>query len=334
MNGSNAMGNEISWNDEREARSECAEWVLPGHPDKLCDAAVDNIVEFVGSRDPLGQCGLEAACVFDRFFLTGRVAAHREVLDACDVDDLIRDAYRNAGYGVDAAGHVWGPRPEDLQIAKALCWGPFAEGERELRHLSDDQAICIGYANCMVDTDHYPPAHWLARQIARSLVDLRRKKGAGQVGPDGKVLARVRTGGLRWEPELVSISLNHHEGSDWVFLRRFAEEAVEEACWGKRLPDLVLNGAGMFVAGGPNGDNGTTGKKLVMDAYGPTVPIGGGAWSGKDWNKVDRKGGRLAREMALAKVREGAVREAVVRLEYVPGCEQPVHSWIVTDTLK
>lgn len=306
-------------------RTECAEWVLPGHPDKLCDAAVDNIVDFVSARDGAAQCGLEAACIFDRFFLTGRVAAHQAVLDACDADALIREAYRAAGYGTDAAGCVWGPRPEDLAITKALCWGPFAEGERELRHLSDDQAICIGYANCMADTDHLPPAHWLAREIGRTLCALRRQKGAGQVGPDGKVLARVRTDGLAWEPEHVSISLNHHEGSDWVFLRRFAEEALEEACRGRRVPALILNGAGMFVAGGPNGDNGTTGKKLVMDAYGPTVPIGGGAWSGKDWNKVDRKGGRLAREMALELVRSGGAREALVRLEYVPGCNGPAH---------
>ena len=308
-----------------ELRTECAEWVLPGHPDKLCDAAVDNIVDFVSSRDASAQCGLEAACIFDRFFLTGRVAALQEVLDACDADELIRDAYRAAGYGTDAAGHVWGPRPEDLQITKALCWGPFAEGERELRHLSDDQAICVGYANSMTDTEHYPPAHWLAREIGRALFDLRLKKGAGQVGPDGKVLARVRTDGRTWEPEHVSISLNHHEGSDWVFLRRFAEEALEQACRGKRLPELILNGAGMFVAGGPNGDNGTTGKKLVMDAYGPTVPIGGGAWSGKDWHKVDRKGGRLAREMALELVTTSGAAEALVRLEYVPGCDGPVH---------
>lgn len=317
------MTNEESW-------TEAAEFVLPGHPDKLCDAAADAIVDHVMRGDALGQCGVEIACVFERVFVTGRIAAHREVLEALDIPALVRRTYAEAGYGTDAAGHTWGPRPEDLQIDTALCLGEFEPGEREHRHLSDDQAICIGYANTMADTNHLPPAHWLANRIGRELFRLRLEKGAGQVGPDGKVLAQVRTDGHSWQPERVSISLHHHEGSDWLLLRRIAEEAVARACAGKRLPDMVLNGAGMFVAGGPNGDNGTTGKKLVMDAYGPTVPIGGGAWSGKDFNKVDRAGGMLARELALGAVKR-AKREARVELRYEPGGAGPLEVGVWVD---
>jgi len=302
-------------------RTESAEFVLPGHPDKLCDALADAIVEHVMRGDALGQCGIEAACVFDRVFVTGRVAAHREVLDTLDIDALVRRTYSEAGYGEDAAGRVWGPRPEDLRIERAMRIGEFEPGEREHRHLFDDQAICIGYANTMRETNHLPPAHWLARRIARELFRLRIEKGAGEIGPDGKVLAQVRTDGLQWQPLRVSISLHHHEASDWLLLRRVAEEAVATACAGKSMPEVVLNGAGMFVCGGPNGDNGTTGKKLVMDAYGPTVPIGGGAWSGKDFNKVDRAGALLAREMALEAV--GRARYDVrIELRYEPGCSQ------------
>ena len=310
---------------------ETAEFVLPGHPDKLCDAVVDSIVDAVRRGDPEGQCGLEAACVFDRLFITGRIAAHREVLTSLDVDALARGAYASAGYGVDAAGHAWGPLPENLRIDTAFCWGEFEEGERELRHLSDDQAICIGYANRLADTDHLPPAHWLARRIGRELHRLRLEKGAGQVGPDAKAVVRVQRQGWQWHPLHVSISLNHHAGSDWMLLREIAEEAVEAACAGRQLPDLELNGAGMFVSGGPNGDNGLSGKKLVVDAYGPTVPIGGGAWSGKDWRKVDRIGGMLARELALAAVHESGAGEALVTLEYIPGCEGPVHVGVLLD---
>jgi S-adenosylmethionine synthetase len=310
---------------------ETAEFILPGHPDKLCDAVVDSIVDAVRRGDPEGQCGLEAACVFDRLFLTGRIAAHREVLDTIDIDALARAAYASAGYGVDAAGHAWGPLPENLRIDTAFCWGAFEEGERELRHLSDDQAICIGYANNQAETDHLPPAHWLARRIGRELHRLRREQGAGQVGPDAKVVVRIERQGMHWQPVHVSISLNHHEKSDWILLRQLAEEAVETACIGKQMPDLVLNGAGMFVSGGPNGDNGLSGKKLVVDAYGPTVPIGGGAWSGKDFRKVDRIGGMLARELALSAVRESGAGEALVTLEYIPGCDAPVHVGVLLD---
>lgn len=310
-------------------RIESAEFVLPGHPDRLCDALADGIVDAVLRADALGQCGVEAACVFDRVFVTGRIASAREVLDALDLDAIVRRTYREAGYGEDAAGRVWGPRPEDLRIDTALCFGEFEPGEREHRHLSDDQAICIGYATPCADTLHLPPAHWLANRIGRELVRLRHDTGAGEVGPDGKVLVQVVTDGRDWQPQRVSISLHHHAGSDWLLLRRIAQEAVETACAGRALPSLALNGAGMFVAGGPSGDNGATGKKLVVDAYGPTVPIGGGAWSGKDLNKVDRLGGFLAREIALRAAIERNAR-VLVELRYEPGGNVPQSVTVAT----
>jgi S-adenosylmethionine synthetase len=208
-------------------RIEMAEHVLPGHPDKLCDAAVDAIVDFVRRGDPAndiagdpeGQCGLEAAVIFGSFYLTGRIAACEDLLRAINIETLVRESYRSAGYGVDAAGHEWKPHPASIGIVTQLCFGPFAEGERELRHLSDDQAICVGYANALAETNHLPPAHWLARQISRELFELRQRKGVGQVGPDGKVIVRVETDGEKWRPLHVSISLNHHEQSDWLLLR-------------------------------------------------------------------------------------------------------------------
>jgi S-adenosylmethionine synthetase len=310
---------------------ETAEFILPGHPDKLCDAVVDSIVDAVRREDPEGQCGLEAACVFDMIFITGRIASRQEVLHAIDVETIARQAYASAGYGLDAAGHPWGPLPDDLKILTAFCWGEFEPGERELRHLSDDQAICTGYANRLTETNHLPPAHWLARRIGRELFRLRQEKGVGQVGPDAKVIVRAERNGWTWQPLHVSISLNHHADSDWILLRDIAEEAVEISCAGKPLPDLELNGAGMFVSGGPNGDNGLSGKKLVVDAYGPTVPIGGGAWSGKDFRKVDRIGGLLARELALAAAAESGANEALVSLEYIPGCGAPIHIGVQLD---
>ncbi len=285
-------------------RHETAEFVLPGHPDKLCDAVADSLVACFHAGDADAQCGVEVACVFDRVFVTGRIATsakHAGMRFAYVRDGLVRDAYASAGYGADAAGRAWGPLPKDLNIEWAMCFGAFAENERELRHLSDDQAICVGYALRCPGTDYLPPAHWLARRIGRELARLRIEKGAGQIGPDGKVIVhgtRTAQGGA-FRPELVSVSLNHHEQSDWLLLRRVVEEAVETACAGMVLPEIEMNGAGMFVAGGPNGDNGLSGKKLVVDAYGPGVPIGGGAWSGKDFFKVDRLGGMAARRLAL-----------------------------------
>ena len=319
-------------------RHETAEFVLPGHPDKLCDAVADGIIDWHRRVAPDLQFGIEVACVFDRVLVTGRIA---NPIDRIRVvfphhrDGIVRNAYASAGYGTDAAGHVWGPLPENLQIDWALCLGGFAEGERELRHLADDQAICVGYALRSPRTDYLPPAHWLARRIGRELARLRVEKGAGQIGPDGKVIVHGTRGdgAGSFRPDLVSVSLNHHEKSDWLLLRRVVEEAVETACAeiGGALPDIEMNGAGMFIAGGPNGDNGLSGKKLVVDAYGPGVPIGGGAWSGKDFFKVDRLGGMAARRLALESLLASDADEALVTLMYLPGGDRPTRIDLLLD---
>jgi len=317
-------------------RYEAAEFVLPGHPDKLCDAVADSVIDWHRGAGRDLQFGLEVACVFDRVFITGRIAdPYCRSRDAFPRrrDGIVRDVYASAGYGLDAAGHVWGPLPADLTIDWVLCHGDFAENERELRHLSDDQAICVGYALRSPETDYLPPAHWLARRIGRELVRLRGERGVGQIGPDGKVIVHgTRTGrGGAFRPELVSVSLNHHVRSDWLLLRRVVEEAVETACAGVALPEIDMNGAGMFVAGGPNGDNGLSGKKLVVDAYGPGVPIGGGAWSGKDFFKVDRLGGMAARRVALESLLASDADEALVTLTYLPGGDRPARLDLLLD---
>ena len=312
---------------QHERRYETAEHVLPGHPDKLCDAAVDGIVDALRQLDPKAQCGLEMACVFNEVVLTGRIAACEKAItkfqEQGGCKPLIRKAYQNAGYGTDEGGMDWKPFSGELSIREHLCLGPFEEEERDLRHLSDDQAICVGYASADAGIDHLPPAVWLARRIARKLVELRSEIALGHVGPDGKVLVRVENGGRRWKPVHVSLSLSHHVQSDWLMLRRLGEAAVETACSGHSTPEVSLNRAGMFISVGPNGDNGLSGKKLVVDAYGPGVPIGGGAWSGKDFHKVDRLGGLLARKLARQCVTPGRDQDALVTLEYHPGAEAP-----------
>lgn len=309
--------------ERNEVRFESAEHIMPGHPDKLCDAMVDSIVEEINRLDSGAQCGLEAAVIFNSVYLTGRIAASSEALKQLDIEKIIQQSWRDAGYGKDRASHIWGPLPETLEITTNLCFGSFEKGERELRHLSDDQAICVGYACNDPENEYMPPAHRLARRIAYRLYELRNERGAGEIGPDGKVLVQIEKNGEKWRPSSISISINHHEKSDWMVLRSIAEQAVEESISGMPMPPILLNGAGSFISGGPNGDNGLSGKKLVVDAYGPTIPIGGGAWSGKDFRKVDRLGGMLARELALHAVQSGVTEEALVRLSYFPGSERP-----------
>jgi S-adenosylmethionine synthetase len=304
-----------------------AEFVFPGHPDKLADAIADALVEAAWTRDPRALAGVEVAVHRDHVYLTGRLACP----GAQDIDlgALVRDVYRSAGYD-----DAWYPGPQQLRVVSNLCLGPLEDGEAEFRELSDDQAICVGYANALAATGHLPVEQWLVGRLARRLHRLRSEQPALALGPDGKVLLLLeeteRTQAApSWRLADLSCSLQQKTASDEVALHRAVRVALEEelSAAAHHLPGLspqlparlCVNGAGAFEVGGPEGDNGLSGKKLVVDAYGPRVPIGGGAWSGKDFFKADRAGGLHARRVAKALVSLGLAEEVTVSLAWYPG---------------
>lgn len=299
-----------------------AEFVFPGHPDKLSDAIADALVLAAVQRERRALVGVEVAIHRNRVFVTGRIAC--QDAQGIDVQAIVKDVYRSAGYG-----NGWYPALEELVVESHLCLGPLEEGEAEFRELSDDQAICIGYANALVPTNHLPVEHWLVAQLARRLYGLKDETPALELGPDGKVLILVRDDGASWSLESFSCSLQQRQSADDVALHRAVRLAVADELQklSKTLPglsanlpaQLTVNGAGAFEVGGPEGDNGLSGKKLVMDAYGPRVAIGGGAWSGKDFFKADRAGGLHARRLAKLVVQLGLATEARVTLHWFPG---------------
>ena len=295
-----------------------AEFIFPGHPDKLSDAIADALVCEAHQREARALVGVEVAVHRDHVYVTGRIGC----VDAhtIDLQQLVRDVYESAGYN-----DTWYPAPSQVQVVSNLCLGPLEEGESEFRALADDQAVCIGYANDLVPTNHLPVEQWLVSRLAKRLYALRFDAPELGLGPDGKVLIAVsEVAGQRasklvnrtslgiepaaevadqrsWALEHFSCSLQQKVVSDEVALHRAVRLAVKEelALAAALLPglsaalpqQLTVNGAGAFEVGGPEGDNGLSGKKLVVDAYGPRVPIGGGAWSGKDFYKADRAGG-------------------------------------------
>jgi len=270
-----------------------AEFVFPGHPDKLSDAIADALVQEASRREKRALVGVEVAVHRSSVFVTGRIGCTGA--DEIDVAGNVRDIYRSAGYGGE-----WAPRPEDLDIHVDLCLGSLEDGESEFRSLSDDQSICTGYATADAATNHLPVEHWLANRLGRRLANLRTEVPALELGPDGKVIVIVGKEDDGYRLERFSCSVQQKSAADDLSLHRAVRVALEEEM--KNLsgsfPDLAseipkelsVNGAGAFEVGGPEGDNGLSGKKLVVDAYGPRVPIGGGALSGKDFFKVDRAG--------------------------------------------
>jgi S-adenosylmethionine synthetase len=297
-----------------------AEYVLPGHPDKLCDAIADALVEEAARREKRALCGIEVAVHRASVFITGRIACRGA--GAIPVREIVRECYRAAGYGAD-----WRPSPEELDVRTNLCLGPLLDGEAGFREVSDDQSIVTGYAIDSPGTNYLPPEHWLAWRFARRLETLRTLLPDLRLGPDGK-LALLHDGGSN-ALEGFTASLQQAVGGDEIELNRAVRRCVTEeleSC-AAAVPGLQpglpesfhVNGAGNFEAGGPEGDNGLSGKKLVVDAYGPRVPIGGGALSGKDFFKADRAGAILARRVAKAVVMTGAAPECTATLAIAPG---------------
>ncbi len=250
-----------------------------------------------------------------------------------DIQAIVQRRYASLGLGAD-----WPPDPEGLGIVCDLDTGPLLPGEDDFREVSDDQAICTGYAVASPSTGWLPAEHWLAHRIVRGLEALRTARPDLRLGPDAKAAVlceeRLLNGDAGWTfPSSLTlrastVSLQQAVGANEILTRRAVVEVVAEALAAApavfTVPDdlagrVLVNGAGNFECGGTMGDNGLSGKKLVADAYGPRVPIGGGAWSGKDWFKVDRAGGVIARRIALAVVRSGAAREATVELLWRPG---------------
>ena len=307
-----------------------AEYVSPGHPDRLADAIAESIVTAALQQKRDALVGVEVAVHRGCVFIDGRIAAGASRVD---VDGIVREVYRRAGYG-----DPWIPDPNQLRVTTDLCEEELPEKESDIRPFSDDQNIVIGYACGDQRTNHLPVAHWVAGELGRRLFALLRgnESLAATFGPDFKILASLeiapRSGQATWRHLVLSVL--HRPGLSSEEQHRLLLPIVGEILANLEAGGLtgisstfspgklILNGAGEFATGGPEGDNGLSGKKLVIDHYGPLVPIGGGALSGKDPHKVDKCGALRARQLAKQLVRAGG-DEARVTLGWAPGGDGP-----------
>jgi S-adenosylmethionine synthetase len=300
-----------------------AEWILPGHPDKLADAIADGIVQAAWKKDPRALVAVEVALFRKSVFIDGRIAG--DGTNRIDLRSIAERVYKSAGY----TNWSWS-KDDKLNVITDLIRGKFATGESEIRPMADDQSIVTGYACSTPGTGYLPVEHALARHLAKALYTFS-KANASNCGPDGKVIVFLAEDpdARSWRLDSLSVSLHHRLEWGGVDAYRATRNALlialadfALAVPGFHFDDSVkfnFNGAGCFEVGGPMGDNGLSGKKLVVDFYGPRIPIGGGAMSGKDFWKVDRAGPLIARELALKAVQVHGCREAIVTLGICPG---------------
>ena len=311
-------------------KSHIAEYVSPGHPDRLADAIVESIVDLAVGRDSKALVGVECAVHTDHVFIDGRIAARKGKCAVTneEIEEIARKVYREAGYG-----GIWIHAPEKLKVIQNVCLEPLLDDERAIRNLSDDQNVVTGFACSHPETDYLPPAHFIANYIGRK-VDGWRRTVSDKFGPDFKVLVHIDDNGGRYEWRRLTISIQHMEG---VFAAEqhelvlpvvsgaLAELEARGLAGISNLPleNFILNGMGDFIVGGPEGDNGLSGKKLAVDFYGPEIPIGGGAICGKDPHKVDVAGAFRARELARRLLKERGGSAVTVRLGWTPGDAAP-----------
>jgi S-adenosylmethionine synthetase len=299
--------------------------VLPGHPDKFCDQIADQVIAECVAVDPDAYGQIEVGVWSDQVWLSGGVCTLTPLPAA--LDEVVRRVGERIGYTsgnwVDAARY---------KVTSTVC---FEVGDpRRWSEAVNDQAVVIGWAGYDARTRHLPPEHFLAHVFREALTAACLGGALDGEGPDGKLLVRVREGDDGWSLEHVLVTIQHRRDVELldVSLRvervlRAAYERLRDADprWLARWDDVdtMINPNGPLLNGGSDGDNGQTGRKLVMDFYGPRLPLGGGALSGKHLTHIDRIGAYAAREAAVRAVSTGAV-ECLVRLVYAPNVPLPL----------
>lgn len=302
-----------------------SEMVLPGHPDKFCDQIADALVAEAAKLDPDAYAQIEAGVWSDVVWLSGAIAARAPL--ARSLRDVVVETGRAIGYRdgnwIDAARYA---------VNSTVCLSQ-ADPRQWSGHVND-QSIVIGWAGYDARTRYLPPEHFLCHHFRDAVAGACADGLLRGHGPDGKILVRLREEGSAWILEHVLITLQQAADVSLMEVSSLAartlEAAYERACahddrW--RAPwrevTLLINPNGPLLNGGSDGDNGQTGRKLAVDFYGPRIPIGGGALSGKHISHIDRIGAYAARSAAVRAVRSGA-QSCLVRVCYAPNLPVPL----------
>ena len=301
-----------------------SEAVLPGHPDKLCDFVAESIVQAALAIDAEAYAQIEVAIWCDQLWLSGGYAARGAALD---IERIALKALDSIALAVDA-----NVKRDPWRVTNCVCRYE-VDPTIWTRHVND-QAIVIGWAGYDDKVQYLPPEHFLALEFRTALWEACQGGELARCGPDGKLIVRLREDDDGFALEHVLVTLEHPEHLGVFELaqrvvavlgRHYATLRARDARWTMRWAEVevLVNPNGPLSDAGSRKDNGQTGRKLVMDYYGPRVPLGGGAIYGKDPMHVDRFGARQAREMAIDAVKQGA-GECLVRAVYAPNLAEPL----------
>jgi len=327
---------QTTWNaaDDQKLRAShlfTSESVTEGHPDKIADQISDTILDAALADDPMSRVACETLVTTGLVVVAGEITTSTYV----DIPTLVREkvsriGYTRAKFGFDAetCGVIVSIDPQSADIARGV-------DNEDLDEIgAGDQGMMFGYA-CEETEELMPLPITLAHALTRRLSDVRKSGVLGYLRPDGKSQVTVRYEGDRPVGiEKILISAQHRDGME-AHIRGDLLEAVigpvmPEEFFDPGTTEIMVNPTGRFVTGGPQGDTGLTGRKIIVDTYGGSAPHGGGAFSGKDATKVDRSASYAARWVAKNLVAAGLAGRCLVQVAYAIGIAHPVSVMVET----
>lgn len=314
-----------------------SESVTEGHPDKVCDSIADGILDELLRLDPHARSAIECCAAYNTLFLTGEVSCRGKVDYEAVARRVIRDiGYDSGDFAYDKCNIIELIHGQSADIAL----GVNASAEKKAGGSdydllgAGDQGMMFGYA-CRETEELMPLPIMLAHKLAKRLTDVRKAGTLSYLRPDGKTQVTVEyEGKTPVRVDTVVVSTQHAEEIPQEKIAADMKEYIIGAVIPAELLDentrYLINPTGKFVIGGPEGDSGLTGRKIVVDTYGGRCPHGGGAFSGKDATKVDRSAAYMARYICKNLVAAGIADEVELQLAYAIGVARPVSVFVET----
>ncbi|QOG12838.1 methionine adenosyltransferase [Arcobacter sp. FWKO B] len=307
-----------------------SESVTEGHPDKMADQISDAILDYIISKDKYSRVACETMLSNGYCIIGGEIKTETYAPLAEIAREVIREiGYTDASFGFDyrSAGVLNGVGEQSPDIAQGV---NHSDGELG----AGDQGMMFGYA-CDETPEYMPLAIMLSHKLASQLANVRKNGTLPYLRPDGKTQVTVEYDGDKIKRiHTIVISAQHSNDVPMDVLKvDIIEDVIKPIIPKELLDDKVLihiNPTGRFVIGGPAGDTGLTGRKIIVDTYGGSCPHGGGAFSGKDPTKVDRSGAYMARYIAKNLVASGVCTKATIQISYAIGISEPVSVMVNT----
>ncbi len=306
-----------------------SESVSEGHPDKVCDLISDSILDAYLSQDPESRVAVETMAADNYVVIAGEVRSKADLRQS-DIEEIVRQVIKEIGY--EQERFHWQYVPIDIRLNKQspdIAQGVDTHNSKE--EGAGDQGIMFGYACRETNVLMPAPIHY-AHKILQSLAQARHSKKLAMLRPDAKSQVSLNyKDGVPISTHSIVVSTQHEEGysSDQIkeLIRPFIQAQLPKG-WMCEDEMFFVNPTGRFVIGGPEGDCGLTGRKIIVDTYGGAAPHGGGAFSGKDPTKVDRSAAYIARYLAKNIVAADLADRCAIQLSYAIGVARPISIFV------